>query len=130
MKRYWCFTCASWKGPRAADECAASDHHVVDEKAREEIGAKAAEKVEKKLFIVRLWDGFDGLWCDVTGAVPLEEAEKVWNEHTQNGTKSTKFEHIDYYKIFPADTKMQWVSGRSLFNMENRWSPSNPGGKS
>ena len=96
MKRYWCFTCASWKGPRAADECAASDHHVVDEKAREEIGAKAAEK--------------------------------VWNEHTQNGTKSTKFEHIDYYKIFPADTKMQWVSGRSLFNMENRWSPSNPGG--
>ena len=61
---------------------------------------------EDKKYIVRLYDGFDNLWIDVSEAVSKEEAEKIWNEKTNNGTKNKCFNDIDYYKIFPADTKM------------------------
>lgn len=57
-------------------------------------------------FVVRLYDGFEHGWCDVSGPVDKEEAQRIWNEHTSNGTKMTKFADIDYYAIFPADTKM------------------------
>ena len=56
-------------------------------------------------FIVRLWDSFDG-WIDVTGPVPKAEADRVWNERTNNGTCKTKYADGDYYAIFPADTRM------------------------
>lgn len=75
-----------------------------------------------ELFIVRLWDGFDGIWCDCTEAVSKEEADRVWNDRTANGTKNTKFDDIDYYAIFPADTKMQYRSGQSLMGLEDRHS--------
>jgi hypothetical protein len=58
-----------------------------------------------KLRIVRLWDMFDG-WIDITGPVSQAEAEKVWNAKTDNGTRKTKYSDGDYYKIFPADTRM------------------------
>lgn len=57
-------------------------------------------------YIVRLYDGFDNKWMDVSGPVPYDEAQKIWNENTKGGTKSTKFGDIDYYAIFPADTTM------------------------
>jgi hypothetical protein len=57
-------------------------------------------------FVVRLWDGFDFEWMDITGSVSEEEATKVWNEKTENGTKRTGYSDIDCYRIFPADTKM------------------------
>ena len=72
------------------------------------------------LFIVRLWDGFDGIWCDVEGPVSKEEANRIWNEKTANGTKSAKYSDIDYYAIFPADTSMLYRSGQSLMGLENR----------
>ncbi len=59
-------------------------------------------------FTVRLWDGMDGCWCDVAANVTAEEALKVWAARTQNGTKNTGFNEIDYYCIFPADTRMVW----------------------
>lgn len=58
------------------------------------------------LFIVRLYDGFDNYWIDVSDPVSKEEATRIWNEKTDNGTRSTSFSDIDYYKVFPADTKM------------------------
>jgi hypothetical protein len=64
-----------------------------------------------ELFIVRLYDGFDNQWIDITGPVSEEVAQKVWNEKTDNGTKKSKFEHIDYYRIFPANTKMLFSDG-------------------
>lgn len=73
-----------------------------------------------ELFIVRLWDGMDGIWCDVTGSVSKEEADRVWNEKTADGTKATKYDDIDYYCIFPADTTMQYRSGQSLGGLEDR----------
>jgi hypothetical protein len=61
-------------------------------------------------YIVRVYDGMDGCWCDCTKAVTLEEATKYWNSRTNNGTIKTKYSDIDYYKIFPANTKMLYDS--------------------
>lgn len=72
------------------------------------------------LFIVRLWDGMDGIWCDVSEPVSKEEADRIWKEKTQNGTKAVKFEDIDYFHIFPADTTMRYRSGQSLMGLEDR----------
>lgn len=51
---------------------------------------------------------FDG-WIDITGPISKEEADKVWNEYTCNGTKNTKYRDGDYYAIFPSNTKMLYT---------------------
>lgn len=66
-------------------------------------------------FIVRLWDGMDGCWCDCTGAVSAREALEVWGERTKNGTEKIKFAEIDYFCIFPADTRMFWNGDNEMF---------------
>lgn len=58
------------------------------------------------LFIVRHFDGFDNCWMDVSEAVEREEADRIWNDKTEGGTKNTSYNDIDYYKVFPADTRM------------------------
>jgi hypothetical protein len=75
------------------------------------------------MFVVRLWDGFDGIWMDVSKPVTKEEADRIWNEKTNNGTERKCFNDIDYYSIFPADTTMLWTSGHSLMGMEDRDRP-------
>lgn len=64
----------------------------------------------EKLYVVRLYDGFDNMWLDVSGPLPYDKAKEIWLEKTNNGTKFTKFNDIDYYKIFPADTRMMYSS--------------------
>lgn len=61
-------------------------------------------------YTVRVWDGIDGCWCDCFDAtnVDLETALRVWCDRTENGTQLTRYSDIDYYCIFPADTKMLW----------------------
>ncbi len=63
------------------------------------------------LFIVRLYDGMDNQWIDVSKALPYDEAERVWLDKTNNGTKMIAYEEIDYYRIFPADTRMLFSDG-------------------
>ena len=63
-------------------------------------------KMKEEKFVVRLYDGFDNEWIDVSEPVSREEAEKILNEKTEDGTKNTKFDDIDYYAIFPEDTIM------------------------
>lgn len=63
---------------------------------------------EPTLFIVRLFDGMDGIWIDVSEKVSLAEAERIWNEKTDGGKRKTKYGDIDYYKVFPADTVMHF----------------------
>ena len=63
---------------------------------------------EEKLYVVRLYDGFDYEWMDVSDPVSWDEAKKIWDEYTENGTKNTTYNDIDYYKIFPADTVMHF----------------------
>jgi hypothetical protein len=48
---------------------------------------------------------FDG-WIDLTEPVTKTEADRLWNEKTDNGKKNTKYSDGDYYRVFPADTKM------------------------
>lgn len=73
---------------------------------------------EAEKFVVRLWDGFDGIWMDVSDPVSKEEADRIWNEKTEDGTKKTNYDDIDYYAIYPADTKMRFVSGNSQYGRD------------
>jgi hypothetical protein len=59
-------------------------------------------------FIVRVWDGMDGCWTDVTGEVSRDEALRVWDERTAHGTRATTYADIDYYAIFPWGARMMW----------------------
>jgi hypothetical protein len=67
-------------------------------------------------FVVRLYDGFDNTWIDVTATVPRAEADRVFAEKTGNGTHHVRFADIDYYRIFPADTQM-------LYSTAAGWDP-------
>jgi hypothetical protein len=67
------------------------------------------------LWVVRLFDGMDGAWCDCTEAVTPEAALRVWFEKTEGGSKATSFNDIDYYRIFPATTAMKWSGDREMF---------------
>jgi NDP-sugar pyrophosphorylase family protein len=58
------------------------------------------------LFVVRLYDGFDRYWIDIGSPCNYEEAFAIWNEKTKNGTERTTYQDIDYYDIFPANTRM------------------------
>lgn len=64
--------------------------------------------MSKQLYVVRFYDGFDNIWMDVSKPLSLEEAEKLWKKHTQDGTVKSSFDHIDYYKVFPAGTVMHF----------------------
>ena len=69
-------------------------------------------------WVVRQWDGMDGCWADATGPLTPPAALAVWNERTDSGTKRVSFKNdIDYYRIFPADTRMflDGREGRELF---------------
>lgn len=57
-------------------------------------------------YVVRLYDGFDREWMDVTGPLAHAEAQQEWLRRTENGTKNTSYNDIDYYRIFHADTVM------------------------
>ena len=59
-----------------------------------------------KLYVVRLYDGFDNLWIDICEPTTKKKAKVLWNKKTNNGTENTGYDDIDYYAIFPSDTKM------------------------
>lgn len=72
------------------------------------MSAEGNAAAAKALFVVRLWDMLDG-WIDITGPLSREEADKVWNKETHNGTRNTEYAHGDYYKVFPANTRMVYT---------------------
>lgn len=63
-----------------------------------------------ELYVVRLYDGFDNHWLDVSEPVSLEKANAILMEKTDNGKRNIKYDDIDYYRIFPADTIMLFSS--------------------
>lgn len=70
---------------------------------------------KEEKFVVRLYDGFDNEWMDVSEPVSREEAERIWNEKTKGGKEKTTFDDIDYYHIFPANIIMRYsLEGRKL----------------
>lgn len=65
-------------------------------------------------FTVRLWNGSDGVWCDVVTNVDRATALATWCERTHNGTKHTSFADFDYYDIFPATTRMTFSGAHTM----------------
>ena len=61
---------------------------------------------KEKLFVVRFYDGFDHYWFDVSKPVPRKVAEEILEEKTEGGKKNASYSDIDYYRIFPANTRM------------------------
>ena len=66
--------------------------------------------MNEQLYVVRLYDGFDNEWIDLCRPCPKAEAEALWSEKTKGGTEKTRYEDIDYFAIFSADTKMTYSS--------------------
>jgi hypothetical protein len=64
--------------------------------------------VKHESYVVRAWDGMDGCWTDCTGEVGRDEALRCWAEKTDGGTRHVAYAEIDYYRIFPGDTRMLW----------------------
>ena len=64
-----------------------------------------ARKSDNDLYIVRLFDMFDG-WCCDSKPMPWSEAVTYWMEQTDNGTRRTKYADGDYWDIFPDGTRM------------------------
>jgi hypothetical protein len=60
----------------------------------------------EKLYILRLYDMFDG-WMDIGEPTTKAKAEAAWNKKTHSGTKNTKFGDGDYWRVFPANTRMR-----------------------
>lgn len=67
---------------------------------------------DEALYVVRLWDGFDGQWMDVSKPMPRKQAEKLAGDKNEGrsgsgaGNRDGHYSEIDYYAIFPADTTM------------------------
>lgn len=68
-----------------------------------------------KSFTLRVWDGMDGVWCDVVSNVDLGFALREWCKQTADGTKATCYDDIDYYKIFPSDKHLLYSGGFTMF---------------
>lgn len=72
------------------------------------------------LYIVRLYDGWDGEWMDVTAPCKKDVADAICetNNAARGGSLAGKrtgsYSDGDYYAVFPADTKMMFSEGRSL----------------
>lgn len=67
---------------------------------------RKAKYVTVNLYIVRHYDGMDNCWTDVSKPLPKIEADQVWLDKTDGGTRATHYNDIDYYRVFPAGTGM------------------------
>jgi hypothetical protein len=78
------------------------------EEQKEKLKVMKAEELteDEELFILRHYDGFDNIWIDVTSPASKKATQFEYNQHTDNGSKNTCYEDIDYYKIFPENTRM------------------------
>ena len=63
------------------------------------------------LFVVRRCDGFHRCWYDVSDAVPIVEAEAIYDQLTQNGAQSAAPDAAEYYEIFAAASPPDWQDG-------------------
>lgn len=80
--------------------------------ARVNVELVAEEAVTEEQYVVRLWDGFDNIWMDVSGPMPKAEAEKLAGDKNEArdgsgaGNRDGHYDEIDYYKAWPIDTRM------------------------
>lgn len=113
----WAALCVMTQDVHAPQDCLTEEQWAAAEKLYEKLtdfvdrknGHKMVEVSPKRVspsgrYIVSVFDGFDCGWSDCTKPIPLEEAQKVWNEKTRGGTEKTNAADIDYYAIFPAES--------------------------
>ncbi len=92
----------------------------------EDAHAALAPVVIDQLYVVRLWDGFDGEWMDVSGPLSKDDAETLAGDKNAArigsgaGNRNGNYNEIDYYKAFPADTKMLFADGNSQTRGDQR----------
>lgn len=73
----------------------------------------------EQLWVVRLWDGFDGEWMDVSDQMSEAAARKLAGDKNERrsgsnrGKREGSYGDIDYYAAFPADRKMTFSDGNS-----------------
>jgi hypothetical protein len=64
------------------------------------------------LWVVRLWDGFDGIWMDVSEPMSEEAAKELAGDKNEQrlgsgaGNREGSYNEIDYYKAVPCAMKM------------------------
>jgi len=72
------------------------------------VDMKVSKKVKKdeKKWVVREYNAYNGgsKFC-ITGELSWEEADKIWQEKTQNGTKNVYYFENIYYDVIPAEYK-------------------------
>lgn len=66
-------------------------------------------KFDETKWVLRHYDGFDNEWIDIATGWLRNIATK-YCEMTKNDTEQCHFDHIDYYAIFPEDSKMIWTA--------------------
>lgn len=77
-------------------------------------------KNDESLYVVRLWDGFDGEWMDVSKPLSRQKADKLCGDKNASrggsaaGKRMGSYNDIDYYKVFSVATRMQFSEGRSM----------------
>lgn len=77
---------------------------------------KQAASPQGDLFIVRLYDGFDNEWIDVSGPLTRGQADQLCGDKnaarfgSAAGKRVGSFDDIDYYAVFPTETKMLYRS--------------------
>jgi len=59
----------------------------------------------EQLYILRLYDMMDG-WIDVGSPCTKARADAKWDKRTNFGKRMTCYADGDYFKVFPANTKM------------------------
>lgn len=63
------------------------------------------------VYVVRLYDGFDRIWIDVSSKnLTLPEAASLWDKKTDGGNEHARYDDLDYYDVFPANTTMLFSS--------------------
>ena len=70
------------------------------------MGDAPSRFTETGRYVVRVFDGMDGCWTNCTGEVGRDEALRYWASRTDVGMHHASYSEIDYYRIFPADTRM------------------------
>lgn len=79
---------------------------------RNNYDAVFSKKPQQSLYVVRLYDGFDNIWIDVSKPLPKDEADKLCGDNNEKrlgsgaGKRVGSFNEIDYFAVFPSDTKM------------------------
>jgi hypothetical protein len=79
----------------------------MDELRKKAFRGKSAENK----YVIRIWEAYERRWYSsifCAGTYTEEKAFEIWLKETHNGTQNSDYGNgtVDYYAIFPANTRM------------------------